>query len=53
MNGSSEELVARLNKMARCVYLAAEASVADDISDGLRKAADRITLLEKRGGEDG
>jgi len=41
-------LVERLRKMSRAVYLACEKSVADDISDGLNKAADRIEELEKK-----
>ena len=44
----SSELVEQLRKMARCVYIAVEASVADDLSDGLTKAADRIADLEAR-----
>lgn len=41
------KLVKRLKKMAVCVYLAAEKTVADDIADGLRKAAARIEELER------
>ena len=36
------ELVKRLRKVATCVYLATEASVADDISAHVKEAADRL-----------
>jgi hypothetical protein len=39
-------LVERLRKQAVCVYLATESGPADDLSDGLKKAADRIEALE-------
>jgi hypothetical protein len=41
------ELVNRLRKQAACVYLAAEETVADDLSDGLKKAADEIEQLRR------
>lgn len=40
-----DDLVNRLRKQAKCVYLAAEEGPADDLSDGLTKAADRIATL--------
>jgi hypothetical protein len=46
--GDVGELVERLRKMARCVYLAAEGSVANDLSDGLTKAADALVQANSR-----
>lgn len=47
------DLIERLRKMARCIYIAVEATVADDVSDGLTKAADTIesqaSLINKLG----
>jgi len=40
------DLVERLRKQARCVYLAVEDEPAADLSDGLGKAADRIEALQ-------
>lgn len=39
------DIVARLRKQATCVYLAAEAGPAADLSDGLSKAANEIEKL--------
>jgi uncharacterized membrane protein len=41
-----EGLVERLRKMARCIYIAVEPTVADDIAYGLNQAADAIEALE-------
>jgi hypothetical protein len=41
------DLVDRLRKMATCVYLAAEKGPADDLSDGLTKAANEIERLRQ------
>jgi hypothetical protein len=42
------DLEVRLLKMATCVYLAAEKGPADDLSDGLTKAAAEIKRLRER-----
>lgn len=39
------ELVERLRKQSQCIYIAVEATVADDISDALQTAAERIIVL--------
>jgi len=44
----AQALVARLRKMAVCVYLAAEKGPAADIADGLTKAADALEANEQR-----
>lgn len=38
-NTDNKALIARLRKMSVCVHIAVEASVAEDLADGLRKAA--------------
>lgn len=38
-------LVERLRRMAKCIYIAVEPSVADDIADGLNKSAALIEQL--------
>lgn len=38
----NDKLIERLRKTAKCVYLATEAAVADDIADALNKAADAL-----------
>lgn len=42
----AREIVKQLRKQAKCVYLATEASVADDIADCQTKAAAHIEQLE-------
>jgi hypothetical protein len=44
----ADDLVIRLRKQAKCVYLAAEQGPADDLSDGLTKAADEIERLRQK-----
>ena len=44
---STKELVARLRKASRAIYLATEEAVADDISSKLTRAADTIERLER------
>jgi hypothetical protein len=39
------ELTERLRKMAVCIHIAVEKIVADDVADGLTKAADEIERL--------
>ena len=41
------ELTTSLRKRANCVYIAVEESIARDISESLKAAADRIEELEK------
>lgn len=43
---SDTELIGKLRKQAKCVYLATDKEVADDLSAGLTAAADRIAELE-------
>lgn len=43
----TKELVARLRKASRAIYLATEEAVADDISSKLTRAADTIERLER------
>jgi hypothetical protein len=43
--GEDEELCERLRKQAKCIYIAVEESVADDIADAENKAADRLEAL--------
>jgi len=42
------ELTERLRKMAVCIHIAVEKIVADDVADGLTKAADEIERLRAR-----
>lgn len=39
------KLTDRLRKQAKCIYIAVEETVANDISDGLTQAADTIDRL--------
>jgi hypothetical protein len=43
--GKDEDLCERLRKQAKCIYIAVEESVADDIADAENKAADRLEAL--------
>jgi hypothetical protein len=43
-----DDLKERLRKQARCIYIAVEGTVADDIADGTTQALARIEALEQR-----
>lgn len=45
VTAQAKHLLPRLKKMSVCVYLAAEAGPAADLSDGLRCAVESITAL--------
>ena len=45
--GGGDTQIDRLRKMSKCVYLACEKPVADDLAAGLLAAVDRIEALER------
>jgi len=48
MEASMKDLIERLRKQSVCIYIASEKGCADDVSDGLRKAADALEQQAKR-----
>lgn len=44
--GEMSDIVERLRRMATCVYIAVDKSVADDLAAGMREAAAEITGLQ-------
>jgi hypothetical protein len=50
MSAKHKDLIDRLRKRAKCVYLATERSVADDLSSILKEAANALEAKEETNG---